>query len=118
MASIKTSISAQQVTKGVITYLTKANRLTLLSQIGEAALKASRKRLDPSLAIIESVLPLSNLQLNNLKESLERVFKRNLTIKNEVNDRLIAGLRIKVGDQVIDQSLSSRINQLTQEINL
>jgi F-type H+-transporting ATPase subunit delta len=110
------SVSAKHVTSGVLSYLKKTNRLHLLPQVAHETAKLSHHQLDPSTAIIEAAVPLSDGQRTELKTALEVLFKRDLNLVTVVSPQVLGGLRIKVGDQVIDQSLNARINQLTQRI--
>jgi F-type H+-transporting ATPase subunit delta len=112
MSSGKTSINANHITSGVVSYLKKTNQLHLLPQIARETQKLTHHQLDPNSAIIESAISLSETQLADLKVNLEGLFGRELKLVPVLAPQVIAGLRIKVGDQIIDQSLNNRINQL------
>ena len=111
--SSTTNLTAKQVTQGVISFLTRHKRLGLLPQIANQALKVARPQTDPNTAIVESVVPLSTSHLESIRSWLKTEFNRdNLEIVNKTNPNLIAGIKIKVADLVIDQSIATQIDQL------
>lgn len=118
MPATKNTLTAKHVTSGVVSFLKKTNQSHLLPQVAKEVAKRSHAQLDPNTAIIESPVLLTPIQLNSLKHQLSAIFNRDLEIDNRANPQLIAGLLIKVGDHVIDQSINARINQLAKNFNL
>ncbi len=60
--------------------------------------------------IIESVVPLTDGQLANIKDMLKA--DKNTIIENERNASLIAGLRIRYKGKLIDMSIKHMLEQL------
>lgn len=112
------SNQAKHVTQGVISYLKKQKQLHLLPQVAKETFKASRAHLDPNIAHVISAVPVPDNSQAEIKTNLEKLFNRSLTLDYTVDNTLIGGLVIKVGDQVIDQSLSYQINQLKTQVKL
>ena len=65
-------------------------------------------------ARIESAQPLSPGIESDVRERLERIYGRGLNVSFGVNPALIGGLRIKVGSDVYDGSVQSRLNALQE----
>jgi F-type H+-transporting ATPase subunit delta len=65
-----------------------------------------------SQAIIESAFPLDASQVADLKSVMERRFLRNLDMHVEVHPELIGGVRVIVGDEVLDTSIRARLEQM------
>lgn len=64
---------------------------------------------------IESSVPLSEPQIDRIEEIINQtqpVFETEVNI----NPNLLGGLRIKIGDNVYDDSLSGKIDQVRKEI--
>jgi F-type H+-transporting ATPase subunit delta len=112
------TLQAKSVTKGVISYLKKSNRLNLLSQVARETARLSKANVDPNTAYISSAVALTPAQLDTLKSSLETLYKHPLNLVTSIDANLIAGLTVKVGDQLIDQSLASNINELGKKLIL
>jgi len=62
--------------------------------------------------LIESAFPLSDAQVAELVTGLSAKFGRKLKPEVRVNPELIGGVRATVGDQVLDSSVRSRLNDM------
>lgn len=69
-----------------------------------------------SVATVSSALPLTQAQLAAVAQSLTKSYGRNILINAEVDPDLIGGIRIQVGDDVMDGSVASRLNELRREL--
>jgi F-type H+-transporting ATPase subunit delta len=118
MSKPKTTVNAKRVTRGVLSYLTRSNQLNLLPQVAREALRLSRTKTDPSTAQVDTAIALNDQEQITLKTALSSLFGRPLNLVSTVNPDLIGGLRIRVGDQVIDQSFSYQIDKIGQKINI
>lgn len=63
---------------------------------------------------VQSAVPLDKEMLAEIKKSLEKRFSSTLVLKNRVTPELIGGLRIQVGNMVIDASVKSRLENLKE----
>lgn len=65
-------------------------------------------------AVVESAIPLTSLEL---KEIIKSTGEKNIiNLENIVNQEVLGGIKIKIGDQLIDFSIKSRISQLREGI--
>jgi F-type H+-transporting ATPase subunit delta len=62
--------------------------------------------------LIESAFPLSDGEVSDLLAALAKRFGTRLRPSVQVNPALIGGVRIAVGDQVLDSSVRARLNQM------
>lgn len=67
-------------------------------------------------AKIISVDKLEKTLVKKLKEALERITNKEISIDEEIDKSLIGGIIIKIGDTVIDGSIKGKINSLRQEL--
>jgi F-type H+-transporting ATPase subunit delta len=67
-------------------------------------------------AHIETAFPLDETELKGLAEKLGAVCGKQLDVSSSVNEELIAGARLKVGDRVIDASVKGQLDRLQQNI--
>ncbi|MBI2020576.1 F0F1 ATP synthase subunit delta [Candidatus Daviesbacteria bacterium] len=102
-------INAQKVGK-VLRQLKSLPTDQAIFTISEFLKGIKRKKSEYSL-IVESASPLSRDEITKLGRLLRSKFVFS-DIKNEVNPALLGGLRLKIGDQILDYSLQSKINQL------
>ena len=62
--------------------------------------------------LIESALPLSEAQVGDLLGSLSRKFGLKLIPEVKVDPELIGGVRVSVGDHVLDDTIKARLAQM------
>lgn len=84
-------------------------RLTVMPEIAEQFHVLKNAREGSSDVEITSAFPLEGSQLDDLIAALERKFGRKLYAKVAVDPSLIGGVSVKVGDEVLDTSVRSRL---------
>jgi F-type H+-transporting ATPase subunit delta len=63
-------------------------------------------------ATIESAFPIEDAQLAEVVAMLEKRFERKLNATVVVRPELIGGIRVVVGDEVLDTSVAARLQQM------
>lgn len=63
-------------------------------------------------ALVLSAFPMNDDALSELTATLEQRFKRKLTVKVELDPSLIGGIRVAVGDEVLDASVKARLEHM------
>jgi F-type H+-transporting ATPase subunit delta len=63
-------------------------------------------------ATVYSAFPIDEAQLADVVQALERRFKRRLSASVQVDPELIGGIRVVVGDEVLDTSVKARLEQM------
>jgi F-type H+-transporting ATPase subunit delta len=63
-------------------------------------------------ALIESAFALESAQVQELVVALEKKFAVKLKPQVSVNPALIGGVRVTVGDQVLDSSVRAQLDQM------
>jgi len=85
-----------------------------------ATVRAAHGLLDEVAGLIEatvtSAVPLTDAQQEDLKRSLGESFGKHIRLVLRVDDRLLGGLVVRVGDTVYDSSLASRLAQLKKSV--
>jgi F-type H+-transporting ATPase subunit delta len=63
-------------------------------------------------ALIESAFPIDAVQLAEVQTALEKRFGRKLNASVALKPELIGGIRVVVGDEVLDTSVAARLQQM------
>ena len=74
---------------------------------------ARRKRL---IAHVTTARPLTGTQEERLQEQLNALYGKELKLAVEVDPALIGGLKVQIGEEVIDGSVAARLDELRQRI--
>lgn len=80
-----------------------------------AELAADRR--ERSVARVSAAAPLTAAQEKRLADALARIYGRAVSVQVEVDPEQLGGLVIRVGDEVIDGSIATRLAQARQELS-
>jgi F-type H+-transporting ATPase subunit delta len=75
-----------------------------------------RLELDRRHATIESVSPLDETSAMNVANTLRQGFGNDITVEFRTSPSLLGGLRIRLGSDVWDGSISSRLAAFSQQL--
>ncbi len=101
-----------QEAKNFINTLASYHRLMLLPEIAEQFHALKNAHEGAADAEISSAFPLSDAQVSNLCATLEAKFGRKLYPSVSVDTSLIGGVRVVVGDEVLDTSVRAKLQQM------
>ena len=109
LAAAKSPAKDTPAAKNFVQMLVENHRIELLPEIAaqfEALKNAQEGAADVT---IETAFPLEGQALADLVATLERRFKRKLKPTVKVEPALIGGVRVTVGDEVLDTSVRARL---------
>ncbi|RKP45535.1 F0F1 ATP synthase subunit delta [Trinickia fusca] len=109
LAAVKSPQKDSPQAKNFVQMLADNHRLALLPEIAAQFDELKNAREGAADVVIVSAFPLEGAQLNDLVASLERKFTRKLKPTVEVDASLIGGVRVTVGDEVLDTSVRARL---------
>jgi F-type H+-transporting ATPase subunit delta len=87
-------------------------RLTALPEIASQFRALKNAQGGTADAIVHSAFPIDAAALADLSGTLEKRFGRKLNVSVEVDASLIGGVRVVVGDEVLDTSVKARLEQM------
>jgi F-type H+-transporting ATPase subunit delta len=103
-------------TYNVLYLLIKNKKLGYLSDVISQAKKEQLSKDDVAEVVIESVIPVTPGQQEKIKTIIADKLQKNVIVRNHINNNLIGGLRLTIGDIVLDGSLTGRLDRLQQQI--
>ncbi|MBV8540726.1 MAG: F0F1 ATP synthase subunit delta [Pseudonocardiales bacterium] len=105
------------VTRRLLEQAVRAPRRRPLEEIVEEFVDRAAARRERSVAYVTAAGPLSEQQEQRLVEILNRIYRRPISVKVDLDPALLGGLVIRVGDEVIDGSVAARLDQARQGIS-
>lgn len=103
---------AHQLTIDLLTALARrTDGRSFVSGVDELVIQAAQRR-DTVVATVTSAIELSDDERGRLETILGRIYARRVVIHTVVDAALQGGLRIRVGDEVIDGSVSGRLETI------
>ena len=92
--------------------LIQNGRLTALPEVAAQFRALKNAQGGASDAIVYSAFPIPAAELGELATTLERRFGRKLNLTVQEDASLIGGIRVVVGDEVLDTSVKARLEQM------
>jgi len=111
-ADIFASLAGKDLPASAVNFiqlLADNNRLALLPYIAEQFATLKYRSEGAAAADITSAYPLSDTQVQELVQVLEKKFGLKLKPQVTVDPSLIGGVRVAVGDQVLDTSVQAQL---------
>ena len=104
----KLSVAAENFLRAVI----DNGRLGALPEIASQFRALKNAKSGSSDAVVYSAFSLDAAALADLATTLEKRFGKKLNLKVELLPELIGGVRVVVGDEVLDTSVKARLEQM------
>jgi len=98
--------------KAFLAHVPENNVLDVLGRF----LDTARGKLDILDARIVTAVPLSEAQLDSLTEKLNSRFRKHLNITTSVDPSLIGGVRVVVGNIVIDDTVKRKMQEMKKSV--
>ena len=112
IARTSAGASPGDAAKNLVRAVIENGRLAALPEIARQFQALVDAKSGTSKATVESAFPIDASQLAEVKSVMERRFLRNLDMHVVVKPELIGGVRVIVGDEVLDTSIRARLEQM------
>mgnify|MGYP000729939295 CR=1 FL=1 len=108
VAKVQLPVNAQNFLRAVI----ENGRLAALPEIAVQFRALTNARAGSSDAVVYSAFPIDSAKLAEVSGTLEKRFGRKLNLTVQEDPSLIGGIRVVVGDEVLDTSVKARLEQM------
>ena len=110
------SDKADPITTEVLSFVTSHLRGRRLDQAVEQMSDLAADRRGKLVAVVRTAKPLDDDQASRLGAALERIYKQPVALQTEVVPDLIGGVSVQIGDEVIDGSIASRLDNARRRV--
>ncbi len=105
-------VALPEMAKNFLRTVIGNGRLSALPEIAEQFRRLKNAQGGSSDAVVYSAFAIDNAALADLTTTLERRFARKLNVSVQLQPELIGGIRVVVGDEVLDTSVKARLEQM------
>ena len=113
-AELAEKAGAPALVNNFVRLLADKRRLSLLPEIRSAFHELADARAGRASAIVRSAVALSAAQQDELRDRLEKLSGKKLTLQVETDSALLGGLVARIGSTVWDGSLRNQLDQIRQ----
>ena len=113
-ALLKGKASAQTLV--IVRHLVQQPRGRRIGELLGDAAAIVADQADTMIATVISATRLTSTQLDRLAKTLSARYGRNLTINQVIDPSVVGGLKVQIGDDVIDGSVATRLKDLRLQL--
>lgn len=107
---------AHPQTVSLLGFIIEQGRARELGKIVDSLLQATAESREHALAEVRSAVPLTDDQRAKLQEALSRATGRSIEMKVLVDPSVVGGVVARVGDQVFDGSIRTRLQEAKEQL--
>ena len=107
---------ANPVTVSLLGFIVDAGRAREISAIVERLAQVAASERDHALAEVRSAVALNEAQRDRIAQALSAATGRTVDVKVVVDPSVVGGIVARVGDEVFDGSVSSRLESAKQHL--
>ncbi|MFJ2640364.1 F0F1 ATP synthase subunit delta [Streptomyces sp. NPDC087511] len=107
---------ARPATERLVTRLVTQPRGRSLEEGLESLSKLAADRRERMVAVVTSAIPLSDRQKQRLGAALAKIYGRPMHLNLDVDPTVLGGIAVRVGDEVIDGTISERLEEATRRM--
>ena len=105
-----------ETTLNFMNLLIDKNREELIAKVPQFFTEKANQARGVVDAVVTSVKPLSDEQKKSLAASFKQLLNKEIRIQNELNDSIMGGVVVQIGDRLYDGSVAGRLNRLQQSL--
>lgn len=107
---------ADQLVTNLARILLRRNRTALGPQIAEAFQELVDEARGVSHATVTSAVPLTEDDVQSVEQRLKEITGGDVVVETEVDERILGGMIVRIGDRLIDGSTKSKLQALKRQL--
>lgn len=108
--------SADQITLDLIDVLIQNKRISILSEVASAYVTLSESEKDEVVVNVVAASPLSKDLENEIISKMKSITAKNVSLAVSIDESLIGGFVLRVGDLQYNASIAHQLDQLKREL--
>ena len=105
-----------QILQNLIGLLIARSSLALLASIASEFKYLADKHYGRERGVVHTAVELDPPTLERLKKTLDQVFGKSVLLENQIDESIMGGILVQVGDTVVDGTIISRLSSLRKSL--
>ena len=97
--------------------LVKRRRMDILPDLLESYIKLKGESLGMADAVVYSTYPLDDSEIEAVATEFGQIAQRTIRVHNRIDESLLGGLKVIIGDTLYDGSISGKLARLEKSFN-
>lgn len=106
---------ANEITKGLLQTLISNKRIAMLQEVAFKYIILHEKLKGEEVAYVTTAVPLTSDLEKKILETVTKATGNKVTLENKIDESIIGGFVLRVGDTQYDASIANKLNGLKRE---
>lgn len=106
---------AGEITKGLLSTLTENKRIGLLNEVALKYIILNEDLKGEGVAYVTTAIPLTPELEKKVLQQITKITDDKVTIENKIDESIIGGFILRVGDLQYDASVANQLNTIKRE---
>ncbi len=106
---------SHEITKGVISTLADNKRIGLLQEVAFKYIILNEKLKGEDVAYVTTAVPITDALEKKVLAQVKKLGGNKATLKNKIDENIIGGFILRIGDLQYDASVANKLNTLKRE---
>ncbi|MGI9552573.1 MAG: ATP synthase F1 subunit delta [Aurantibacter sp.] len=103
------------ISEGLIGMLVDNKRVSLLNEVAEKYIILNEELKGEGVAFVTTAVPLTDELEKKILKSVESMTGNKVVLENKIDESILGGFVLRVGDLQYDASISNKLNNLKRE---
>jgi F-type H+-transporting ATPase subunit delta len=103
------------ITEGSISMLVDNRRIGMLNEVAFKYIILNEQLKGKDVAYVTTAVPLNSSMEKKVLEQVNNITSNEITIENKIDENIIGGFVLRVGDLQYDASIANKLNNLKRE---
>ncbi len=113
LSSVFTGING--ISEGLLSVLMENKRISLLEEVALKYIILNEKLKGEAVAMVTTAVPLTADLEEDILMQVQKITGNKVTIENKVDEKIIGGFVLRIGDLQYDASIANKLNGLKRE---
>ncbi len=103
---------AHQITEGLLNMLVDNKRISILNEVAFKYIILNEQRKGEGVAYVTTAVPLTKDLEEHILERVKELTGNEMNLENRIDEGIIGGFVLRVGDLQYDASISNKLNRI------